>query len=410
MTVNNKISWIHLTSKPRQLIVAALSVTFGISMYVFMNSFTHGVNKAQTELTFNAMSHIKVYNDLPAEERVRPHVPSDTIFFTSNQKRVSHTEGIKNTDPIKRILESQPDITAMTEQLNENVFFRNGALKVNGVLSGIDVENENRLFKTAQYMQTGDLSELDRRIDGIVLATGLAGKIGAAVGDAVYLTTTSGVSRIYKVIGVLETGTASIDRTKALISIAAARSLLSKNRSYATDVLANVRDYNDARAIVHAVSSAIPYKTEPWQEGNTQLESANILRDMLSITVSASILIVAGFGIYNIMNITVNEKMQEIAILKAIGFDGHDIVGIFLTQSLIIGLIGGTSGLLLGYAISAIIDYTPFRIASLTTLPISYEFADYALALAFGLITTFLAGYLPARKASKIDPVEILRR
>ncbi|WP_227699170.1 ABC transporter permease [Spirosoma radiotolerans] len=411
MSVNNKIAWVHLTSKIRQLIVAVLSVTFGISMYIFMNSFTSGVNDAQAELVFNTMAHIRVYNDLPKEARQLLPVPngSDTVQFISNPKRIQYTEGIKNAEPIRDLLESIPDVVAVTEQLNENVFFHNGVSKVSGNLSGVDIENENQLFHTAQYMTEGDLYELERRSDGVILGTGLAYKISAQMGDIISLSTSDGILKTYKVVGLIETGSASVDKSRAIISIQAARQLLSKNQSYATDVLANVRHYNDARTTAKRVGASVSYKTEAWQEGNSQLESANVLRDILAITVSLTILIVAGFGIYNIMNMTVNEKMREIAILKAMGFDGKDIVQIFLVESIAIGFMGGLVGLLLGFLISAGVDRIPFKIASLTTLPIAYIPTDYVMALVFGLLTTFVAGYLPARKASKIDPVEILR-
>lgn len=163
------------------------------------------------------------------------------------------------------------------------------------------------------------------------------------------------------------------------------------------------------RSVAGDVRPDIRYKTEARQEGNGHLESANTLRDIIAIAVSLTILIVAGFGIYNIMNMTVSEKIREIAILKAMGFEGRDIVQIFLVQSVIIGLIGGFVGLLLGFIIASIVDRIPFKIPSFDTLPISYLPADYILAMVFGLIITFVAGYLPARKASKVDPVEILR-
>jgi lipoprotein-releasing system permease protein len=129
----------------------------------------------------------------------------------------------------------------------------------------------------------------------------------------------------------------------------------------------------------------------------------------MTYVVSITLLIVAGFGIYNIMNMTVNEKIKEISILKAMGFNGKDVIEIFLTQSVVIGLIGGFIGLLLGRIIVQIVDRIPFKIATLTTLPVSYNIQDYVMAFFFGIIITFLAGYMPARKASKVDPVAIIR-
>lgn len=409
--INNKISWTHLTSKVKQLIVAVLSVTFGISMYVFMNSFMNGVNNAQTDITFTSMSHIRVYNDPAGEPTIllSQKSTSDTLIMVSNAKHINYTEGILNADEVKEVLQKNKDIVAITEQVNQNVFFRNGVTKVSGSLSGIDVTNEIQMFNTKEYITEGNLNDLDKRSDAVVLGTGLANKLSASMGDNISLTTADGVNKVFKVVGLIETGSGSVDKSRAIISISTARQLLSKNKSYATDVMANVKDYNYAKTIANEVRSDIKYKTEAWQEGNAQLESANTLRDIIAVAVSLTILIVAGFGIYNIMNMTVSEKIREIAILKAMGFDGKDIVYIFLVQSVIIGLIGGFIGLLLGFAVASIVDRIPFKIASFDTLPITYLPADYILAMIFGLVMTFIAGYLPARKASKVDPVEILR-
>lgn len=412
MNTNRRISWVHLTSKIKQLVVAVLSVTFGISMYVFMNSFMSGVNSAQTEISFTSMPHIRIYNDLPTEVKniLQPtEKDKKTLVIVNNAKNIRYTDGIKNTTTIKEAISKMKEVSAVSEQLNQNVFIRNGVTKINASLSGVDVENEDQLFQTSKYMKEGNFFDLEKRSDGIILGVKLAQNLGVGMDDNITVITSDGISRIFKIIGIIETGSSSADKTRAIVSIHTARQLFSKNRSYATDILVNLKDYNKAKEISKKISAITDYKVEAWQEGNAQLDSANVLRDIVAIAVSLTILIVAGFGIYNIMNMTVNEKIKEIAILKAMGFNGIDIVEIFLTQSVIIGLIGGFVGLILGYFISAIVDKIPFKIASFSTLPIDYNPKDYVLAFFFGLIITIIAGYLPARNASKVDPVEILR-
>ncbi|PKG43848.1 ABC transporter permease [Psychroflexus sp. MES1-P1E] len=411
MNTNQRIAKVHLTSRFRQLLVAILSVSFGISMYIAMNSFMAGVNNIQTQITFTAMAHIKIYNDLPAN--VEPILPipkdSNTVLMVNNARNIQYTQGIKNADAIKNDILNMPEITGVALQLNQNVFIRNGVSKTSASLSGIETVNENALFQTSEYIIEGDISELDKRSDGIILGTGLARTIGVNTGNTISITTSDDVSKTFKVIGLIESGNKGADKTRALISIQTARQLFSKNKSYATDVLVNTNNYNNARLVSEKISKLTDYKVESWQEGNAQLVSSSLLRDILAIAVSLTILIVAGFGIYNIMNMTVNEKIKEIAILKAMGFNGKDIIEIFLTQSVAIGLIGGLIGLVLGNIIVQILDSVPFNIATLTTLPVDYKLRDYILAFLFGVIITLIAGYLPSRKASKVDPVEILR-
>lgn len=410
MNTNQKIASVHLTTRFRQLLIAILSVTFGISMYVFMNSFMAGVNNAQTQITFTSMAHIKIYNDLPT--KVEPILQADdpnTIVMVNNARNIQYTEGIKNADELKNKLSNFKEITGITQQLNQNVFIRNGVSKTSATLCGIETKGENELFETEKYLVEGDLAELDKRSDGIILGTGLARTVGVKTGNNISVTTSDGITKTFKVIGLIETGANAADKTRALVSIHTARQLFSKNKSYATEVLVNVDDYYKTQDLAENIRKLTDYKVEAWQEGNSQLDAANVLRDIVAVAISLTILIVAGFGIYNIMNMTVNEKIKEIAILKAMGFNGKDVIEIFLTQSVVIGFLGGLTGLALGNIIARLVDNVPFKIATLTTLPVEYKTADYVLAFFFGIIITFIAGYLPARKASKVDPVEILR-
>ncbi|GAB2999036.1 ABC transporter permease [Cyclobacterium sediminis] len=410
MTTNQKIVKVFLTARVKQLVAAVLSVMFGISMYVFMNSFMDGVNTFQTDITFSAMSHIKIYNELKGDPRaIITSNKADELVLVSNAKNIRYTEGIKNIDEIKEGLKDLSQITGIAAQLNQNVFIRNGVSKISANLSGIETQEENKVFGTAENIVQGNLYELDKRNDGVVLGTGLAEIIGVNLNDNITIQTSDGVSKVFKVVGTIETGAASLDRSRALVNIDVARQLLNKNKSYATDLMIDVDEYKNAIGIAQNIQPLTQYKVEPWQEGNAQMDSGELLRNIIAIATSLTILIVAGFGIYNIMTMTVNEKIKEIAILNAMGFNSKDIIEIFLLQSIFIGFLGGVAGLVFGNIISRIIDNTPFQLGLLDSLPMNYNPKDYALAFLFGLIITFIAGYLPALKASKLDPVDTLR-
>ena len=141
--------------------------------------------------------------------------------------------------------------------------------------------------------------------------------------------------------------------------------------------------------------------------------ASNLIRDVLTYVVSITLLIVAGFGIYNIMNMTIANKMKDIAILKAQGFGRKDIVQIFLTQSLVIGTMGAITGILLGFVLSYALSRVPFpqnnSFVSLKFFPVTFNPFHYVFGIMFGILTTFVAGFMPSLKASRIDPVAILR-
>ena len=411
LPVNYQIAATYLYHQRKQTIVAILGVTFGISMYVFMNSFMRGVNEAQNRLAFSTLAHVRIYNDRPADRSdiVSRVYPAGTIAIIRNSKIIKYTEGIKNSSEIIHYLHSIPIVTTVAPEVNINVFFKNVGNKVNGTLSGVDVTNEDALFQMSQLMVQGRWKDLAFRPDGIFVGIELAKSLSLKLDDNLNILTADGVSHTYKVIGIFRTNLASIDKTKAYLSITATRQLLAANQDYVTDIQINVTDFKLANKLVSEIAPLIPYKVESWSMANNQLEAGSNLRDAIALAVSLTILLVAGFGIYNILNMTINEKIREIAILKAMGFAGLDIRRIFLTMSSVIGILGGIIGMILGYIVSSLVNRVPFNVAGLATLPMSYDPTDYTLSFIFGLITTFVAGYFPSRKASRVDPVNIIR-
>lgn len=411
-STNIQIARVYLTSKIWQTVVAVLGVTFGVSMYIFMNSFMNGVNKAQDDLAFSALAHIRIYN----QDNDRSYNPieqeldlSKTVVHILNRKNMQYTTGMKNSSTIVASVQKQNEVVAVTRQVNSSVFFRSGSKKINGVVSGVEIKSEDDLFKTSSTIVQGNWNDLVTNKTGIILGKLLAQKLGIQVNNSVNVLTSDGVSKNYIVVGIFESNLKTMDETKAYLNITSARQLVGENSDYASDIMVNIKDREHTSSFIQSISPLIPYQVESWQEANEQLVAGSELRNIIADAVSLTILLVAGFGIYNIMNMTINEKIREIAILKATGFSGNDIMTIFLTQAIVIGILGALVGVLMGYGMSMLINLVPFPIAGLETLPINFQGQDFILAVVFGILTTLIAGFLPSRKASKIDPVIIIR-
>jgi lipoprotein-releasing system permease protein len=411
-STNIQIARVHLTSKIGQTLVAVLGVTFGVSMYIFMNSFMNGVNKAQDDLAFRALSHVRIYNQdsrndyNPIASQVDQ---SNTVINISNRKSIQYTTGLKNSSAIVSAIKKTTDVVAVSRQVNSNVFFRSGSKQVNGIVSGVELKSEDELYKTAETMIQGEWNNLITYKSGIILGKLLAEKLGLKINNNINVLTPAGVSKNYIVVGIFESNLKTMDETKAYLNIAAARQLIGESSDYASDIMVNIRNRENTASYIKKIAPLIPYQIESWQEANEQLVAGSELRKIIAIAVSLTILLVAGFGIYNIMTMTINEKIKEIAIMKALGFSGNDIMTIFLTQANVIGIFGALVGAILGYGISLLINLVPFTIAGMETLPIFFQPQDFLLAVGFGILTTLIAGFLPSRKASNIDPVIIIR-
>jgi len=187
---------------------------------------------------------------------------------------------------------------------------------------------------------------------------------------------------------------------------------LGEPTNYITDIQIKLYDMTTAPSVAKEMAATFELDAIDYQTANSQFETGSSVRSIISYAVGIVLLIVAGFGIYNILNMMIYEKMDSIAILKATGFSGSDVKWIFISLSLVIGVVGGLFGLVFGYIFTSIIDVIPFETAALPTIktyPINYNPVFYIIGILFALFTTVIAGLFPALKASRVDPVEIIR-
>jgi lipoprotein-releasing system permease protein len=126
-------------------------------------------------------------------------------------------------------------------------------------------------------------------------------------------------------------------------------------------------------------------------------------------SISAAILLVAAFGIYNILNMTIMQKLNDIAILKATGFSGNDVIKIFVSEAFIMGFMGTCAGLLMASLLVKLLSHVYIG-GDIGYFPIKFEPSVFVIGAFIGVFVTLCAGFIPARNAAKVDPVEIFRK
>ena len=149
-----------------------------------------------------------------------------------------------------------------------------------------------------------------------------------------------------------------------------------------------------------------------WQEAHEDLLSAFVIRNVIMYTVVGAILLVASFGTYNIISTITHEKTRDIAIMKSLGLREATVRRIFVLEALMIGLARRARRLgarLCADAPRSARSRSRTRCIDSTRLPLVYSFLHYAVAAAVALASSLVAGYFPARKASRVHPVDIIR-
>lgn len=413
--LNLDIAWSLLMARWKQTLVAAVGVTFSITMFIALLSFMTGLNKLLDSLIVNRTPHVRLFNEVqqnPRQPITQAGEYQSYYHFISSVKSNNSREEIYNSGAVLQAVKADVRVQGVSPKLVTPAFFNDGAVRLNGIINGIDVQAENRLFHFYDYITKGDAADLGVVPNSIVLGKALADKLSADVGDRVYVTTSTGEIFPLKLVAFYQSGINDFDKVTAYTSIVTAQKLLNKPANYLTDIQIKLHDMRQAPVVAKEYRQTFGTQAEDIQTANAQFETGTFIRTLISYTVGITLLIVAGFGIYNILNMMIYEKMDSIAILKATGFSGPDVRRIFLIIALSIGIFGGGVGLLLGYGLSAIIDAIPFNTAALPTVktfPVNYDPLFYIIGIVFSVITTYLAGLFPAAKAGRVDPVVIIR-
>jgi lipoprotein-releasing system permease protein len=407
------IARVHLVSKPKQTIIAMLGVTFGIGMFIALISLMTGLNDFTEEITMTSSPDIHIYHDI-SEKRpgILDQVNPDGLNWVHHQKPKNETARLRNAGQLVELIRKDDRMIGVAPTLSSQVFYNYGSVQLNGLILGVEILEEDKLFDLKAKMKEGKLEDLLSYHEGIIMGSGIARKLNVKRGDRVVITTPQGFTKTLKVVGIFQIGIGVVDNVRSYANISMVQTILQQDQSYITDINIKLKDRHRAKEIAQELQTKFIYKSEDWETANATMLTGSRIRNIITYAVSFTLLVVAGFGIYNILNMTIYNKMKDIAILKAMGFAGKDVRVIFMIQSLAIGLLGGLLGLLVGFTLSYMIAQVPFDggdIISLEHFPVNFKSKYYITGIIFGVVTTAIAGYMPSRKAANVDPIEILR-
>jgi lipoprotein-releasing system permease protein len=408
-SVNIDIALTHILTRRKHTLVACLGVTLGVAVYLFMNSLSNGFSIYSRGEIFKNSAHIKIYKE---DEISKPFTePSNETELVAivNPQITTLSKTLINPQGILDKIKSQFFLTHAIAQVNVDVFYNNGKSQLKGTANGVNILEADAMFNISSYMVAGSLKDLNGNLGGIVIGKGIAEKMNVRLDDNIVVSSSLGITKTLKVKGIFSTGSAVADQSKSYINISTAQQFAKEGPSYVTTIYANTINADKSPEYAKTLQQFTEYKVEPWQITNADVLSGDLVRNTMMGAISLSILVIAAFGIYNILNMTVMQKINDIAILKATGFSGGDVIKIFVTEALIMGLFGCVIGLAVGGVLIAIMSNI-WMGPPVGYFPIYFTQSIFASSFILGMLATFGAGYIPARKASKVDPVEIFRK
>ena len=404
------IALTHVAGRGRQTLVAVIGVAVGVGFSIAMAALMQGGQDDFVRQLVDTMPHV----DVTDEQRSARRQPADDLFEAasiSGLRPRDDRRGIINpTKAVSWLEEWMPGRLAAV--LNVQGVIRYSGREVGAVVIGIEPEKEVKVSPIVEDFESGSFAALAAGGNNVVIGDTMASRLGAGLGDTITAVSSEGLARNFKIVGLFHTGTTARDEGEAYVLLKNAQ-ILSNRPNAINEIRIKLDDPNAAPAIARRVEAELGYKAVAWQEANESILEALVVRNVIMYTVVAAIMLVTGFGIFNIVSTITHEKARDIAIMKSLGFSQADMRRLFVLEGLAIGIAGSLLGWALGFAITYALSRVRFEIAAtgqeMTRLPIAWSVLHYAVATGFALSSAAFAGYLPARRAARVNPVDIIR-
>lgn len=399
----------HLSKRRRQTLVAVSGVAVGVGFFLAVSAMMIGSQNDFVETLIDAAPHIVISDELrsPAPQPGSLAFPDSAVQLRGYKVR-SEVRGLKDWQNIVRAIELIPGAVA-SPSLSGAITLRLGGREEALALIGVEPGIEAKVSTIEDKLRAGRLADLETVQGGLIIGEDMADRLGLAMGDVVGATAAGGSGRTLRVVGLFKRGQSQMGAGTGYVLLREAQSLLGRpfiiNR-----IGVRIADPAQADILAKRLESRFIYKAESWQERSADFLALLVTRNVIMYSVVSAILLVASFGIYTLVSNSVSDKRRDIAILRSMGFSSSDLQLIFVTEGLLLALVGILAGWGLGYALMEILASLQFPIAGENeTIPLDRSLRQYLVAAAASLLAGSLAAWLPARKAADVDPVDILR-
>ncbi|WP_028842459.1 lipoprotein-releasing ABC transporter permease subunit [Thermodesulfovibrio yellowstonii] len=335
---------------------------------------------------------------------------------------LSYSGGISDYKTMMDFLSKKNEIQACSPFIMGQVLISSGKRAHGVYLRGIIPEYDRKtteIFKYIKYKY-----ENYTELPWIIIGKELANILGVLPGDTITVISPMGtmgplgiIPKVKKFIvtGIFEIGMFEYDMNLVITDLKIAQDFFEYGNKV-TGIQLRLKDVYKANFISQAITKELDgeFYVKDWMQMNKNLFSALKLEKFAMFIILILIVLVASFNIISMLMVNVTEKQRDIAILKSMGATDRLIKLIFMCQGLIIGLIGILVGLTGGLILCEIVrSYDivklPADVYYLSKLPVKVKVLDIVLICASALFISLVSTIYPAHRASKINPVEILR-
>ncbi len=399
--------WVLATRFLREGLLQTLfiisGVALGVSVIVFMSALLTGLQGSifKTLLDFQAQIVIKPPDEAPRSLRQDTGV----AFATVVQPRSQRPRSLDQWQKVRDTALATPGVLVVAPVIEDAAFIVRGDANTGVGLRGIEPESYLRLIALEEKIVAGsaNLGSTD-----VLIGSDLAKDLGLSVGDKLTLKAALGTSVVLFVSGIFDFGNRGQNSGSVYVAMRTAQSLLGLPGGV-TSLWVKVAKPFEAEVIAQQIAAQPGTKVESWIETNAEFFKALSGQTMSFFVIRLFVGLTAALGIASVLVVSVVQKSKEIGILRATGTTRGQILGVFLLQGAILGLLGSLFGSLMGWLF--LIAWRGFAVND-DGVPFFTLEAGPALYLYVALGATLVgtvSALFPAQRAARLDPAVAIR-
>lgn len=369
----------------RQASVTVIGVFVGVLALIVILSVSNGFEKSLVEQILETSGHIQVFS--------KTH---QIDGWEAQMRSIAILPGVKAAAPA--ILAQ-----GMIENEKEQTF--SGAN-----IKGIVPELEKQLNSIGSSVIQGSFKFFSQK--EILLGAELARQLKVKLEDMVNLVSPDGTVYELRVVGIFRTGVAEFDFQTLFVPLELAQ-VAYGFKTGVSHLFVKTTDPLGARSLAEQIRQTTGLEAASWLDTNRVLLQAISLEKRVMFLVILLTLVVASFGIANVLTMMVFEKYREIGILRSLGSTRAQVLSIFLIQGTIIGMAGTVLGCAGGYFVGVLLQIYPIDLPGSVyvadKVPVLFKATDFAAVAFMALVISLIASLFPARKAVAIEPMEAIR-
>lgn len=384
------------------LILAAISI--GVSVVVFISALIDGLQTSLIDKTLGSQPHVTL--SVPREEpRALVEATATRAVARIVQASPQRLRSIDQWPSVMANLERVPGVLAVSPTVTGSAFAARAEAKVPIVVRGVDAER----FAAITALQTRLVAgTLDTQGGNVAVGASLASDLGVEPGDKIRITSSEGVEDVVTIAGVFRVGNEGIDGSWLVTSLRHAQSLFALPGG-ATSIELKVSDVFDAERIAIDVRRSTGLTTESWMALNAELLSGLSAQSSSKLMIQFFVVVAVALGIASVLIVSVVQKSREIGILRAVGTSARRIRSIFLIQGGVLGLAGAFFGSALGAGFAKLFEGLARGPDGTPKFPVELDLRLFASATALAVGVGLVSAFVPARRASRLDPATAIR-